>query len=626
MTQDSTLTMQDVADLAKVLRPVVSTWRRRPRVRGRMIPFPQPVSSVGGIERFDREEIVSWLEQTGRGNAQDARQDAPALAIPDGILLEDVVTLVCLHAMTGSELGELSRTQLIAAAEHADDRDQLLLREVRSLGTVPHLLRYVDDLVEASYGPADALARVDASRLRREAGERGPTDSLIELIGAVATAARVHLGDDAVALVPPADPHLGRRLAEGFSGVLIGADDASARARRRRALIEGIDVVDSARATVRVLSVVGRSDADVLEAADDLVVSLGRNDVGIVLGAAAALCDPLVGDPERRRSQTLRAGSLAMAVRLPRGLWKSAHRQSLALWILQGGREVATLHVADLDAEPVDLDELASDVTATLQLTDRRAYRYARRAELPPILAGGPVVPRGVRAVRLAQVGPANHLDRIITATLTTSEPVPGYDVDVSPAPGHVVLRRRSLGELAAAGLLVMKRGSRIDPAHADPDGTVPVLSADASTDGVRLDPFDAVRHYPRTVRTEPGDVVFLQRPRPIARVDPAGGALVAAPSRVLRSRPGFPVGPYALAAIVNELADDDSEWQTWSVPDLPAAEVAALDVALAAAADHLAALRHRVRALHELTADLLHGVAAGAVTIDPTTAHERAG
>lgn len=193
-------------------------WRRRPRVRGREVPFPQPVRTVGGVDRFDRDEIVAWLEETGRGNNVDARQDAPAFSTPDGAEVEDIVTLLCLHVLTGAELDGLSSTELADLAKRADAADRFLLREVRTLGDVPHLLRYVDDLVEASYGAADALVRVESGRLSREAAERGLTGELIRLLRTIAMAGRAYLGDEDIALVPPVDHQLARQLAEGFAG------------------------------------------------------------------------------------------------------------------------------------------------------------------------------------------------------------------------------------------------------------------------------------------------------------------------------------------------------------------------------------------------------------------------
>ena len=200
MSHTPTLNLQDIAELAHVSRPVVSMWRRRPRARGREIPFPRPVTTVASVERFDRDEIVRWLEETGRGNNKEARQDAPAIAVPDGVDLEDVVTLLCLHTLTGEDLTGEDLTgdgaeRLVALAERADAGDRLLLREVRSLGVTPGLLGYVDDLVEASYGAPDALSRVESGRLAREAADRGVTEELAALLRAVAAAGRAYLDD-----------------------------------------------------------------------------------------------------------------------------------------------------------------------------------------------------------------------------------------------------------------------------------------------------------------------------------------------------------------------------------------------------------------------------------------------
>lgn len=626
MAHQPTLTLTDVAELAKVRRPVVSMWRRRPRTRGGIeIPFPRPVPAADSAERFDRDEVVAWLEKTGRGNNAEARQDALAVSVPSGVDVEDIVVLLCLHALTGEELDGISKSQLVDLAEIADPNDQLVLREVRALDDESELLAYVDDLVEASFGLPDALSRVASGRLRREAAERGLNDDILALVRTAATACRVHLGGEAVALVPPREAEIAGIVGEGFAGLLLDPDDTASRAHRRRARIDGVEVLDEAAASVRVLSVVGAQTTEALNAVDDLAVSLGSTDVGIVIGAAAVLCDRLSGDAEQRRSQTLRPGTLVMAVRLPRGQWKAAHRQSLAMWVLHGGRSVQWLHVADLDAVTVDLEDLASDLTASLGLTEDRAYRYARRTELVPVLAGAPVVPRGVRAIRLGNAAPASPIDRIHAASLTTSEGLAGYDVTVAPAPARIVLRQWSLAELVEGGHLAVKRGSRIDVNHAASSGSVRILAADGSTDQLRLDPLDAERLYPHAVRTEPGDVVFAHQPRPVARVDSEGGALVASPSRILRLRSTAPVGPYVLAALVNELAPAESEWQTWGVPDLPVAEGAALDAALRDASNHLAELRQRERAVQELTKSLIEGVAAGAVSLDPTII-ERAG
>jgi hypothetical protein len=148
--QPTLLTLQDVADLARVRRPVVSVWRRRRRARGEDAPFPVAVERAGGVERFDREEVVAWLERTGRGNNPEHGLDAPALSVPDDVELDDVVTLLTWHVLTGEELTGSSQAAREEAAALVDPADALLLREIRRLRPSTAALRFVDDLVEAS--------------------------------------------------------------------------------------------------------------------------------------------------------------------------------------------------------------------------------------------------------------------------------------------------------------------------------------------------------------------------------------------------------------------------------------------------------------------------------------------
>lgn len=615
-----TLSLTDIAALAQVQRAVVSMWRRRPRASGIEIPFPAPVATDGRIERFDRDEVVSWLEATGRGNNKQVRLDAPGASAPEGADVEDVVVLVCLSTLTGEEVQGLSDDELVDLAEQADGDDKFLLREVRGLTARPELLIHVDDLIESSFGPADALSRAESGSLRRERAIRGVTPELVALVRAVVTGARMFFPDDQVLLVPPDDLELTSGITEGFVGVRLQGDGRHIRALRRRLAIHSIDMESTCSATVQVLSVIGQPVSTAMDAMDDLTVGLEQGAVGVIVGPASLLCDPLTGEAEQQRTDTLRVGNLAVALRLPRGMWREAHRQHLGVWVLRGEARLQRIRVADLEGVSLDLEDLTSDVTGALNRSEDRAYRYTRSTDLSPILAHGPVVPRGARAVQFGITEPPTSLDRIHSARLTTSETIPGYDVAVTAGPGQILMRHRSLGELELAKVLLMRRGRRIDPDLAVPVGTVRVLSADGSTDNLRLDPFDAASIYGRSTRTEPGDVVFTDRPRPLAVVDPDGGALVASPSRILRLLPGAPVGPHALAALINELALAGTDWQTWVVPDLQPTASEGLDTALATAADHLSTLRARERAMQGLIRDLIDGVAAGAVTIDTIT------
>ena len=163
------------------------------------------------------------------------------------------------------------------------------------------------------------------------------TSDLVALVQAVVAASRAHLSDERVVLVPPNDRRLALPLAEGFAGVRLDGDSPQQRALRRRMTIGDVDVVTGDRAVVRVLSVLGMIEGEALLAVDDLVLGLDAHEVAVVVGPASLLCDPLIGEADQRRADTLRVRKLALALRLPRGLWKEAPRQHLAVWVLRGG-------------------------------------------------------------------------------------------------------------------------------------------------------------------------------------------------------------------------------------------------------------------------------------------------
>ncbi len=607
-----TLTLQDVADLAKVQRSVVSMWRKRPMVRGVSIPFPAPVATVDGLARFSRDDVVDWLTRTGRGNNSEHRYDAPAAAAPDDAGLEDVVTLLCWHVLTGQELTGTPHAEMVQSADEFDPEDSLLATEIRELRVSDGVLAYVDDLVEASHGAADALQRVQSGRLKRREQLRELTDDAVKLLRCMVEAAVVHLEDDRVVLRAEGSPMV-LDVAEACELDVVSND----RALRRRAVIRGIHVRETAVSKcVSAMSLVGLDIADTLDGVDDAVLELPPGDVAILIGSAAALSDELAGPMQNRRAGALRVGNLVAAVRLPRGLWREAHRQSLAVWVCVGGAE-AQPWVADLGAvEHIELTDVAADIAGALGQTDARAFRYARRTQLSGVLAGAAVVPRGVRAVRLRGRDEAEHVRRVHRATLVTTTPLPMLDVLVTSAPGRIHLAHRSLHELHSGKRLFLKRGRRIDVSHGSTEGTVRVLPKEV-VGTLALDPFDAEAKYPRATRTEPGDVIFVEKPRPRAWVDPAGGAMVACPARIIRLAESAEVGPLVLAALINETAYPGSEWRTWTVPVLPRAEAERLEAALAEAEAYERQASSRVAAARELKTALINGVAAGALTLD---------
>lgn len=610
-----TLTLQDVADLANVQRPVVTMWRNRPRVRGEWVPFPAAVSRVGGIERFGAYEVVDYLKRTGRGNNADIEFDINAVAVPDGADLEDLVVLLTWHALTGLRLAGTTPAERSRLAQEYDPDDSCVLRELEVMDPSAATLEYVDQLVEASFGLPDALARLERSRLQRELGTRELAADAVGLLARVVAECAVFLGSEDLALRVDGSPTSLAVAAE--CGLPLISDS---RAVLRRAVISGTATGQPHDRHIAFVSAVGLSAGDTIDKADNLVLGLEPGRIGVLVGPASALTDRLAGELQQRRAKVLRVGNVVAAVRLSRGMWREAHRQNLALWVCRGGADEHRPCVTDLAAiaDP-DLTDLAADIAAGLAQTEARAFRYARRIDRAGVLAGGPLVPRGVRAVTLSPVDRGRHVERVHAITLTTTAPLAPVDVLVEPAVGRLRLRQRSLGELRDDGEVVLRRGNRIDRGHAVPGGTVRLLPVE---DEAAMDPVDAEQLYPRAARTEPGDVVFVERPRPQAWVDMIGGAMVVSPARILRLSSGADFGPRVLATAINETAASGSEWPTWTVPEMSAGNASKLEAALAEIEQYEAEVQRRVAAASDLKKALIDGVAAGALNLDasPTT------
>jgi len=611
------VTMAEVARLANVTRQAVTNWRSRPA----STPFPAPVKVVQGIERFDRDEVVDWLESTGRGRNREARLDAPAVVALEGLDLERAVVLLALRAKVAEDIGPLTAEERIALAMQIDPDDTHLLAEVRDAAEDDALAVYVDELLEAAYGPSDALSRLYDTRPAQ--GSRGLSSGLITLLQSVADACRMYLGPDGVSIELRLESRA-RQVAAAFQSV-----DGSAgvdRAMLRHLALDGLSVEEAAGALVRVVSVVGRVDSEALDLADEAALELEDGQVAIVVGPATALCDRLVGDLYDARRKTLEMGALAAAFKLPRGMWREAHRQNLGLWVLRGGAETTGVLVADLSGREGGLGELPDDVLGALEQTGARAYRYGRVISYNEVWTRDTVVLPGIGATGLATSGTSSAHERVVEATLVTREQVDGFDIPVTAQGGAPRLSPRSLGELVETGAVKVQSGSRISAEHLDPDGTIAVLSADPSAPQGRIDALVAADHYAHAARTEPGDVVFTAAPGPRALVDEDGGSRVASPSRILRVDPlRAGIGPRALAATINQMATSP-EWKTWPVPRVPGSEIQQLEDALGGVLEYVAELHRREEAATNIITNVIQGVADGSVALGSSTTQRKAG
>jgi len=165
-------------------------------------------------------------------------------------------------------------------------------------------------------------------------------------------------------------------------------------------------------------------------------------------------------------------------------------------------------------------------------------------------------------------------------------------------------------GEASRRGWLAVLPGNRLPAAL--PPGTVPVIGpaevAGEAPVGVRAVDRLAAMASGDVRFTEPGDLVFTTAGRPRARLDAAGGALVEAPARILRLRPGAPFARPAVLARINAAAAG-TPWRSWSFAALPAPEVSALAETLDAVAAARASVLERLRRLDALASDLTTAV-----------------
>jgi hypothetical protein len=618
----SLIAMPEIARLANVTRQAVTNWRSRPASS----PFPSSVRLLGGVEQFDRDEILDWLEETRRGNNPEARLDAPALATPENLDLGRAVVLLALRAQVAQDIGSLSAKQRIALAEEVDPRDQYLLAEVREAADDDKSAAYVDGLLEAAFGPPDALSRLYGTRTAQ--GSRGFAPELVTLLQSIADACRTFLGPDGVAVELQLDPRA-HQIAAGFqrASYVPGGD----RAMLRHLVIDGLAVDDVDGQRVQVVSLTENDDSEALRLADEVALELTAGQVAVIVGPASALCDRLTGDLYNDRRKTIEMGApgscaLIAAFKLPRGLWREAHRQSLGLWVLRAGEAATGVLVADLSGRVVDNAELADDVLGALEQTSARSYRYGRVVSYNETWARDTVVVPGIGAALPISAKARSALDRVVEATLVTREPIGVLDVPVSALRTTTRRAPRSLGELVEARTIRMQSGCRISTEHLDPDGSVRVLSNDPVAPEGRIDALVAAEHYSHAVRTEPGDVVFTASPVPRALVDEEGGSRVASPSRILRVDPlRAGIGPRALAAAINQMTTS-TEWKTWLVPEVPRAQMQVLEDAIRSALTYLAELRRHEEAATTIITNLIQGVAEGSVALAPSNTERKAG
>jgi hypothetical protein len=671
------MTMSDIAALARVRRPVVSTWRTRAAHTD--TPFPAPVFRERGQEFFDAGQIGSWLTETRRGNNPEAAADAAAHAAPprsaqaEGDTFPAVTALLTLRSLIGGPLSALSPDDLLDAADEHDPDDDMLYREVESAGDAREpLARYVDELVEAAYAEAAAFERLMADRSRadrRDLDDTALSSCALDLMSRTATAlAATQSGDPVIVDVTGS---VGGVLiaiardedsARDLTVITASGDGETARLASRRLAVHRIphrtvDVQADGAFTVSGNAVhvaqfppvrdAAMSPVGMLSAIDQIVLQMDPTQLAVVMAPSAVLSDAnLDREADQVRSALLRSGRVRAIVRLPVGLRPRKPQQAQTIWVLGDAYARVELAerwtmVADLSSLPLDqgaIDDLVGDLAAALgdlATVRAHAFRFARLVLTRTLLASRDSLVAGARtATRPPPRGGAAlavRIDQLVGSLSSESNNAGLVPLAVEPATPTGGATMSSVEQLIAAGHLRYIPGNRLDPNDID-DGTADAAGiriigpaevlGEQALGRRRIDRLRFAAEYPAGRVTEPGDVVFCTTPRPTAIVDTEGTSVVAYPARILRVNQSDPGGLLAevVAVDVLSLASTHKQWRRWLLRQTGPRQRAALSDALASIRLQQERARERLARLDELTSLLMTGVTAGTVTLTPTS------
>lgn len=591
----------EIAALARVKRPVPTTWSRRHP------DFPTPVIREGGSPLFDAREVVDWLVRTGRGNAEPRRLRAEAalhtlsawrssgLSAP--VLVGALTALICLRQQYDAPVGERAWDDLLARAAGLDAEDAFLLSELRAVPDPdrlgPALGSLADELTEAAYTPAEAFDRVLDARRRLGSHDLAVDEPAPVVARALAALAGIDtLADESVLATPYARGgdllaalHSAAPEDSGHTYLAAEPDPALARLVRRRMLVRGVfefslDVTEGEELStgdwgdpdVLVCALPyeageTRSARQVLERVQDLADHLVEGSTAVVLGPADALVRPLPGhgDADRLRRSFLDKGLLKAAISLPDGAFAYRPGYRSAVWILARTPEderAGRVLLADYSAQPLTepvLAVLAEDiaiwrasawrgdrrhdprhaaVVPAKELDDRPGSAFTPQHHSPEARYTRAVVERPARIADVERH--LAELDERATRRASVDGPLKTGAV---LRPEDRPVRRTTVRRLLKDRRLRRRPGHRIAPEHLTADGHYAVIGPEeilgtSRFGGRRIDRGLVLTAYEHVQFTEPGDLVVTTSPRFGVHVDTEGLSVVVAPARILRVHP----------------------------------------------------------------------------------------
>lgn len=665
------ISMADIALLARVKRPVVSVWRSR--AAGSDRPFPEPIDSVHGQSRFDAAAVAEWLNETARGNNPTTVEDVAAFATMAGESHRDtreafdaLTAFLCLKVISGASLRGLDRDDLLDLAEEADPDDELLYSELQEAGErLASLAAYADLLADAAYSAKDAFEKLMSDRRRSAVPEQRAaivSDSVLSLAAKLAVSLSLQI-ETAPVVVDPLSGSSDLLIAVvreyGDRGPLevmtASGGPATLRLTRRRLRVHDVYRADLAvgeggsfevtkpvthLAQLPTPDAPAMSNLEILQAIDNIVVQMSRDQRGVVIAPASALSDGFADRAvERARAGILRAGHVRAVVRLPKGLVPARSRQALAVWVLgaaqheveQADRLTMVADLANSELSAAVIEGLVTDLTAAAggrSLVRGHAFQFARPVPTRVLAAArrslvelNPGPPFGLTcdAVALAQ-----RVDQISTTlSEVAATTIPRVLAGVSP--GSPKREVSTLGAALDSPHLRIYAGNRLDGGDLDANHGARVIGpaqlvGDSEMGSHMIDRLVLASRYDAARLTEPGDVVFCTSPRPAAVIEHEGSSVVAYPARVLRIDQSDPGGLLAevLAADINAQPARSREWRLWSIRRVADSQRSLLSRTLAELRCARRALHERLDAVHELEGLITEGVTSGALALPP--------
>jgi hypothetical protein len=586
-----TMSMAEIAELAGVRRPVVTTWRRRHP------DFPAPVDGDALGLLFDARDVANWLIATGRDKHGRIEADLSlytlaglGAALPAKNLIALLTALICLRYLDDDEpladgTDDIHDAVLIRAGQ-CDPSDEFLLSEVGLLRpNMDWLVAAVDDFVEAAWGCEAAFERIMRARGQFKAADlyaSSVAPELARLIAGLSGAGeRAPLSGSIVVtdlaagpgdlLVAVADV-VGRDYQPMFT--VAEPDPYLARLVRRRLCVHGVPWVDmdvqvrdelpdeSGDPDVIVtqipyISGEARSPERVLDRLGDISVRLAPGSSAAVLGPADVLVGELrpYSSAERARAELLKGGMVEAVIRLPGGLIPFRPGYQTALWVLTSAHDSpwrGRVLLADVSDRQLT-DDVATALVEDVVTWRRDGYHPGAhsRAFAVEVRVGDLIEPP--RPLTVSR--PRSILESEMVAAVQVGR-VTGVEaqLDLVDAPAAAVRqpirsglaagnRARppadSIGSLAKNRRLIIRTGARLADLPIGPDGHHEVLGAPELLGrcrrGDRKIDRMALAGRGRARLTEPGDVIVTTIPEFGVMIDHQGLAVVEFPARILR-------------------------------------------------------------------------------------------